>query len=415
MKENKVDCTQSKFKAGTRFPLDAVGQCYASIINSELTGNYTISATLKEEINPEILQKVVDDLFKRLPFLNGKLVEGEFGFEHEVLADAPKISVDKGVDSFEQFYKHGQGHVIRVVYGKYHFKVESIHSIIDGRSTTELAKALLVRYFKLAGLEVECDYVISCDEEVKDSEAENAFARFANYKEKVSQPKKEKNDEKEAYLHEGSLPAKARIEVLNFDLAKLKSVAKSYGVTINNYILAHLFEVIAEERNSRNSQKTISIVVPVDCRAFFPTETLRNFVAGPIIHMPETQIFSEIIGGIQSQCANINSDLLQSKINEMQELEDTYQDMPLSDKKEIWKTIYEAQFEKSTTTFSNIGLVKLPSEIESHVASMEFVISPTGQAYSFGCIAVGNVMTLSITSSVQENEIADKLKARLES
>jgi len=143
------------FVAGTKLTLDPIGFLYAGTSNKDFPNNYTISVVLNEKINVSTLQLAVNDVFKRVPVVNGKLVESETGFYHEILPNPPTITQDKGLYPYEQYYLEGTKHSLRVVYGEQHFKIESMHFITDGRSTTELAKGILIRYYELLGVDVE--------------------------------------------------------------------------------------------------------------------------------------------------------------------------------------------------------------------------------------------------------------------
>lgn len=404
----------NSFKPATRRPLDSVGQYYASVICPDYPGNYTISVYLKQPIQPDALQQASDDLFRRLPFLNSKLIEGERYFEHEILENPPKIVQDVKGAPFTAYYSEGEGHVVRVLYGENHFTVEVTHFIIDGRSTTNFARALLVRYLEVLGIKVSKSDIIDCSDTPDIEEYEDAFERYA---ETAKEYKKEKSKEKhgKAYHHEGSTPTATNVTLLKFDLPKIKAAAKRYETTINIYVMAHLFEVIAKERDAGGIKKPITAMMPIDCRGFLPSKSFRNFVTAKTIAMPENVDFKGKIKGLQEQLSGINTEFILKEINEEMRDMPADEDLPPIHvmKKEITEmTIHE--YEYITTTFSNLGLVKFPIEAEAFIDFMDFTISQEGRPYSFGCISTGNVLTIAATASVTGDSIIENLKKRLE-
>ena len=68
-----------------------------------------------------------------------------------------------------------------------------------------------------------------------------------------------------------------------------------------------------------------------------------------------------------------------------------------------------------TTTFSNLGLVRLPKEIEERVEMLEFVLGDEpGSPYAFACVAVGDALTLTTTVSVEDRGITERAAEALE-
>ena len=63
-------------------------------------------------------------------------------------------------------------------------------------------------------------------------------------------------------------------------VSALREKAKSYGASITEYLAAILLKLLIEKQRSERPirEKPVALAVPVNLRAFFPTETLRNFI-----------------------------------------------------------------------------------------------------------------------------------------
>ena len=394
----------------THIELDFLGQIYAYTMNKNHLGTFSISIHLKERIKPQILQQAINDLMKRLPFLNGRL---QSDFLHEVLPDPPLIELENTSSPiFTDYYNKGTGHVLRVLYGEQYFRIEATHTITDGRGLVKITSALLVRYFELMGVKVDKENIIDCTDSIQPEEMENAYERFANSKKADS---KNKNPKITAYKHGHLRLSPTRVISKKFDLKKIKFNAETYNITISEYILAHILLAIAEERNASGSKKPISVEVPIDNRSFFPSKTVRNFVGNKKIVMPETENFSLMAQQIKSQFADIDVNFVQDTINEMQNAQKSLRLLPRIIQKFLIKMVSRQMTKTVTTMFSNLGLIRLPKEIEERIDMPEFLISPTeGLPYTFSCITLGNVLTLSITANLEGNDIIEKVFKGLE-
>ena len=378
--------------------LDLIGQYYASIINEKQSGVFSISAHLKESVNPQILQQAVNDLMRRLPFVSGRLRRGFFHYAHEVIAEPPLIKPVSEPYAFSDYYNKGSGHVLRIVYGERHFTVETIHSICDGRGLTKITSALLVRYFELLGVTMDKSGVIDCSDSFQPEEAENAFLRYANSPNKKKTEKKKPPSKSKAYQPIRSKSTEVQVITRKFSANEIKSSAKEHGATVSEYILAHIFRAVAEERAARGIRNPITAMIPIDCRSFFPSKTLRSFVSAATVVMPETDDFSEMLRQIRAQFETINKESVLGEISELQNLYNKFRFAPRIAKKLFMKMFESANAAASTTGLSNLGLVKLPAEITGRVDSLDFAISlEESTPYFFSCVTVGDALALTAT------------------
>jgi hypothetical protein len=174
--------------------------------------------------------------------------------------------------------------------------------------------------------------------------------------------------------------------------------------------LAHLLEVLEDERNERGIKMSM-----VDCRTFLPTKTFRNFVTAISVEMPEEASFEVKIRKINEQFQGINKEYIREDISTLRDAMSNEQLQPLNILKKQLEGFAEADQKSYTTNLSNIGLVKFPEEVENLIDSMELALCPVpaDRAYSFGCISVGNVLTLTVTKTVTDDKIIENLVARL--
>jgi hypothetical protein len=392
-----------------RIELDPVGLYYAAVTSRKHPATFSIAAYLTEPIVPDALQQAVNDLMQRLPFLSGRLRRGFFGYYHELLTDPPMIVPITTGHTFSAYFETGAGHVLRVLYGDRHFTVETLHSICDGRGLTKIMSALVVRYFAILGIATDEPGLIDWSEAPHPEEAEDAFTRYAERKTSDSPTELTSTSVKRpAYHFDYSQPTPARFVTRKFDLAKVSAAAKAHDATISEYVLAHIFRAIARDRAARDRKEPITASLAIDCRRFFPTDTYRNFITDAPIVMPETEDFAAMVQQVRWQFAKIDADLVCGDITRSQKLRANTRFLPRGATKPIGKMLERSSLRRLTTTFSNLGLVKLPKEVEERVEMLEFVFNgQPGSPYAFACIAVGNVLTLTTIARAEDPGITD--------
>ncbi|MCL2864873.1 MAG: hypothetical protein FWE25_04965 [Lachnospiraceae bacterium] len=393
--------------------LDAIGQYYASTITPDHPGQFMLSAYLKETVDPEMLQEAVNDVMGRLPFLSGCIQPKFFWYHHKLLSTPPQIVWMGDEYVFTDYYNKGDGHALRVLYGERHITVEAIHSVVDGRGMAKVMQTLLGRYFERLGVVFEKGGMIDCAATFAAEEWEDAYVRFYD----PSKGRSGRTDKKypKAYHHKIAKTAPPRVIIKTFNLAEVKGAAKVHGATVSEYMMAQIFSAIAEERNANGCSKPITAMVPVDCRAFFPTKTIRNFVDSVIITMPETDDFSKMIAGLRAQFAEITTEFVQENINEFQSYKNKWRFLPRMVKKWALCHVGDSEEDGLTTTFSSLGKVSLPPEIEARVAHMAFVIDAAEEEMpiTYASAATGDTLTLTVTLCTEEDVFVQNLVARM--
>jgi len=400
---------QHNFKGDllVKIKLDHLGQFYGAVNSEKNPGTFSIGVHLKEPLEPITLQRAVNDLMKRLPHMNVRKHSGFFHYYNVAMDNPLKIEEEGEHTEPCRYFPKGK-YLLRIPYGKRHFTLEVLHSVCDGRSLAIAASSLLIRYFELMEIKVSKEGFINCDSMGVAEEAEDAYLRHADMKSKY---KSGKNDDAYVPKHQAT---KSRIITQKFDLGELKPRAKAYGVTLSEYIMAHIFSEFAKQRAADGVAKAITCNVPIDCRGFFPTKSLRNFVSSQIVKMPETADFTEIAQGIKAQLAEINPDYIQGKISEMEKMIRLGRFVPLFTKKWIIRSVGHGASAGCSTGFSNLGLIKLPAEIEGRVDMYTFALgAEPNMPYQFACVATGGVLTLTVTIAAEDTAVIDRIGVAL--
>ncbi|MCL2588169.1 MAG: hypothetical protein FWD84_02040 [Oscillospiraceae bacterium] len=388
--------------------LDVLGEFYTAILDKKYPGSFNITTYLKEAVDPKVLQKAVDDLVIRLPYLSGGLNGSN---KWELTLKSPQVMPDLGIDDFSDYYKQGDRQHFRVLYGADFIKVEVTHVMTDGRSLATITKALLVRYFELLGLEMSAAKVISCASVASPEELEDPYKKFG---EAVQSKSKDKVVKVKPYRNENIQLSQVRVVSQNFDLDQVKAKAKKIGATISEYLLIQIFLAMAEERQEKGQSNPIIANVPRDNRRFFPTSSIRNFIGNVNITMPEVDDMTDMAEEIHAQFSKASAETVKKELDEMVFAHSALKKLPMFLKKLLLKTMMSHQVKESTFTFTNLGRMELPAELTDRISHMAFVNGITrNQSYIFSCVSFENTLTLTATiivpSDTAEKAIANML------
>ncbi|MGL4607163.1 MAG: hypothetical protein ACRCU3_06815 [Eubacteriaceae bacterium] len=373
------------------YSLDNAGFLYTAIASSRLSTVYRMTIELTEEIDPIILQSALDQTILRFPYFQVTLKRGFFWYYYEHTTALPKIEEETYYPCKIMRQKQGKTFPFRVLYYGSNLHVEFNHSICDGSGGLIFLQTLVVEYMKEKYNISPKNLGMAKDihTEVDPKEFEDAFKIY--YKENIPPPPANKKafhfsfdllDKGEYILLTGISP----VEPLLF-------LAKSYGCTLTQFVLAIYFESIQEYiqglpmSEKRKTKQRIAINVPVDLRKMFPSITLRNFFISlnpeldlGLGYYSREEIISQIKGymGLYLNPKNMHRYISRNVRNEQFIV---LRVIPLWIKKLAMPMVYKYFGERGYTSgLSNLGNVTFPKEIEPYVKGLEVFPPPSAES-----------------------------------
>ncbi|MDE6869150.1 MAG: hypothetical protein K2J75_00310 [Clostridia bacterium] len=387
------------------FKLDNAAKIYPAARSSRWNAVFRMSAVMKEEVNPEILQQALDDVIDRFPTFRMTLKKGFFWYYFQFVEHKPKIQEETDFPC-AMMRLTGRDYVFRVLYHSHRISVEVFHSITDGTGNITFLKTLVMRYCELCGAKIEnVGDILHYDDDPTPEEVEDSFSRFID-KSKGTLPRKEPS----AYQIKGQREKRGVLNVTQgrMPFEQLHSVAKSFGCTVNTYLTAVLAYALLKRQlyEKKAHKKPIRVQVPINLRKIFGSETLRNFAGYYNTNLsPEEMTFEEVVKELDSQLKEkITPDYCQKFINSNVSLE---KNPIIKVAPRFLKTFfmnmsfYLVGENLMSCTFSNIGNVVTPKEMYDYIDRFEFVLGP--QKYmnnSMTCASYNgvSVVTFSRTS-----------------
>jgi NRPS condensation-like uncharacterized protein len=375
-----------------KIKLDPVGNLYSMMSGPKNPCTHGIRAHLKTQVDKDKLQRAAEELLRRLPHLNVRLKRGFFWFRHESMQKAFLVEHADNYASPEVAFKKGNNHLLRVLYKENTITLIVLHTLCDGRAGSKIMAQLLKLYFGLDAGEVTAE------------DSENAYERYVERKAKGELFPETKTLAVKAEPFKGN---SAKVISATFELNELKERAKAYGLTITEFYLARIFYIIFE--NHSNKKLPINAMVPIDCRSFLPSETKRNFVTFKNITVKNGLNFDEIAKSVKEQFAKIDKNYVIGNISTIVRIFKLLSFVPLCLKSFGLKLISGAGMGFSTT-FTNLGLLKVGAEVEKEVEYMEFLLGPDKGAWcEFSGIGIGNKVTLTANLKAEKEELVKKI------
>jgi len=402
-REQTIRDLQKQGKIATWFKLDNAGSIYPSAIQKNWNFVYRISATFKEKINVEQLQKALDDIIPRFPTFNVKLCHGFFWNYYE--PNFSRLVVERETDFPCQPFdlNDREGFLIRILYSDHKIMLEAFHAIADGRGALFFFNSLVARYLERLGVVIST--YVGCANYLdvpNDEESEDAFFRYVN-DQKTKRPK-----ERPAYKIKGSVLPDGVVNTLEAHMSvnNIKEVARAHNASISEYLSSAVAYAIYQE--AKNAKKPVRVSIPCDLRPRFESKTLRNFSSYKNVEVVgEDLSFEDILSQFKTQFSEIDNDFFQSNINANVKIQKNFfiKIFPFFIKNIALKLSFNYLGENcQTLAFSNIGRVNVPKEFEDYIDyySVNLGRSLHNQK-SIGVISFGDKMVMSISSKIKEN------------
>ena len=411
------------------YELDAFAKTYSSIISEGRTTCFRLSALFYENIDLEILEKVVISLEKKYPFYNSELKKGIFWNYLQQKKTHFMIEEEKTYPCTDI----QKDNPLRIIYFNNKLSIEIAHFLTDGKGAALFFQDLIEEYLEkryfLENFEKDKkNNLIYKTEKKKEIEIEKInkiinFGKKINKNEKDFENKKSeknffektrellgndnglKNSQKneyvdlyEKYMRKVSkettiksafhLPIKIlekgqyHITTGEIDVESLKEESKKYGTTIGKYLLSVYFKILLDRYSQ--AKNPIVIGVPVDLRKIFEETTYRNFFINITPSMDASlgaYTLSEIITYLDNYFALkiTKKEFYKSIYKAMNPIQNIIiKSVPYLIKRMFFPFIFDYYGERGYTTgFSNLGILKVDKKYRKYLKGLRFLPPPS--------------------------------------
>lgn len=394
--------------------LDNAAKIYPAARRRNWNNFFRLSVSMNEPIDKAVLQSALDVTVRRFPSIAVRLRRGAFWYYLEQLSSAPKVQDEKPYPLAHVPFKDVRRCAFRVIAYKNRIAVEFFHALTDGSGALVFIKTLAAEYItQKYGEDVPNEHGVLCRLEApSEAELEDSFLKYSG-------DVRASRSERTAYHLSGTPEKNGRIDLvtLMLDADAVRTCAKSHGITVTEFLcaamMAAILDVQAEKVPSRRRRKPVKVLVPVNLRKLFSSNTLRNFA---LYITPEVDpvlgdyTFDELCSVVHHRMGlEYTAKLMGSRIaaNVSGEQALALKVMPLFIKNIAMKAVFDTFGErKSCLCLSNLGNVELSEEMRKYINRMDFVIGVQARApHNVGIITYGGTMYISMIRNIKEPEL----------
>ena len=161
--------------------LDNSAKIYPAASGKSWSNVFRESASLKEEIDVEVLRSALNITVKRFPSIAARLRKGAFWYYIQELEETPEIREEQSYPLEFMSKKEMRKAALRVIVYKNRIAVEFFHSLTDGNGALIFLKNLVAEYLtQKYGIDIPNEQgVLDRREEPKAEELEDSFIKNA--------------------------------------------------------------------------------------------------------------------------------------------------------------------------------------------------------------------------------------------
>lgn len=394
--------------------LDNAAKIYPAATRKNWSNVFRQSATLTQKVDTDILKSALDVTVGRFPSIAARLRKGVFWYYLQQVESAPDIYPEYSYPLTYMSKTEMRRYAFRVIAFDNRIAVEFFHSLTDGTGALVFLKSLIAEYLEQKyniSIPFE-DGVLDRRQPPTDKELEDSFLKNAGG---VPASRKDTNawhmygqPQRDGFLNLTcfKIPVKAALDT-----------AHKYNSTLTVFMSAVMMKALANLQNEKNPdrrrQKRIKLLIPVNLRNLFESQTLRNFA---MYCIPELDprlgeyTLDEICKIIQHKIgAEFTKKHMGSVIatNVNDEKNPLVRLIPLPIKNAVMKAVFDSVGEKkSCLSLSNLGQVKVPNAMAEYIQRFDFILGVQAQApYNCGMLSFGDTIYINFIRNIKDAEL----------
>lgn len=387
--------------------LDNAALAFPAATDKKDTRVFRFFCQLKEEVNAEILQQALDMTMEKYPVFQAVLSKGLFWFylEHRPTMRA-LVKKEEAPPCSRIYIPDEKSLLFEVSYHENRINLEVFHALTDGAGALQFLKQMVTTYLCLVHPNDHLPEEVFADEYVtgRDME-EDSFSHYY-----AADAPRDKEKKKVAYQLKGERLEQQNMRIMEIDLSVKDTLekARSYGTTITILLATALMFAIQEEVPRSRIKKPISLMIPVNLRKFFPSQSMANFfgwIEVSYVFQDDTT-FEQVLTSVKEQFKKeLSKERISMRLNSLVRLEKNplLRIIPLEVKQFFLHAGTTLGGRSITSVFSNVDNIKL-SEEYSHYIEKFGAFASTDILQLCAC-SYGDTLVLGFTSKVPNSNI----------
>ena len=385
--------------------LDNAALAFPLVTGKNDTRVFRFYCELKEAVNPELLQNALDQTMEKYPLFQMVLRKGLFWFYLEHRDIRPMVKKEKKPPCSRLYIPDKKNLLFQVSYFEKRINFEVFHALTDGTGAMHFLQELVTNYLKLAHPKENLPSLPTEDTGTPGDQEEDSFSQYYSTDVPRNSEKKPRAVRLpgERLIHEDM-----HITEVVLHVKELHDRAKEYGVSITVLVTAMFLCAIHEEIPKSRQNRPIALMVPVNLRNYFPSQSMGNFFGwievGHVFSHNTT--FTDVLTHVKEQFASqLSKEKIAVHMNGYVRLEKNplIRAVPLEIKKYFLLAGANLGSRSITAVYSNIGIIRFPKEYNEYID--RFGIFASTNSMQLCSCSYENQMVLGFTSKLPKDNI----------
>ena len=350
--------------------LDNAAKLFSAASSPKDTRVFRFYCELKEEVKEEILQEALNQTIQKYPVFLSVMRKGLFWHYLEKSELRPVVREEYKEPCSSLYVRDKKTLLFEVTYYKKRINFEVFHALTDGTGATEFLRELVKNYLyliheeDLEPVELSNQYLT-----VKDQE-DDSFSRYYD----PDFPRKKKKKIRAVQIKKGGKGyEELQINEASMSVKELLGIAREKKVSMSVLLTAAFICAIHEEMRRMQEKKPVILMVPVNLRKIFPSDSMLNFF-GYI--EPGYQFgggkdsFEDVLEAVKLYFQeNLSKEHMAGRMNELIAIEKhkILKWAPLELKNRCIRAGAKMAEQEVTAVLSNMSVVKMPEDYAQYI------------------------------------------------
>lgn len=350
--------------------LDNAAKLFSAASSPKDTRVLRFYCELKEEVKEEILQEALNQTIQKYPVFLSVMRKGLFWHYLEKSELRPVVREEYKEPCSSLYVRDKKTLLFEVTYYKKRINFEVFHALTDGTGATEFLRELVKNYLyliheeDLEPVELSNQYLT-----VKDQE-DDSFSRYYD----PDFPRKKKKKIRAVQIKKGGKGyEELQINEASMSVKELLGIAREKKVSMPVLLTAAFICAIHEEMSRMQEKKPVILMVPVNLRKIFPSDSMLNFF-GYI--EPGYQFgggkdsFEDVLEAVKLYFQeNLSKEHMAGRMNELIAIEKhkILKWAPLELKNRCIRAGAKMAEQEVTAVLSNMSVVKMPEDYAQYI------------------------------------------------
>lgn len=385
--------------------LDNAALAFPLVTGKNDTRVFRFYCQLKETVDGEVLQQALDQTMKKYPLFQAVLRKGLFWFYLERRDIHATVKQEKRPPCSSLYIPDKKSLLFQVSYHNNRMNFEVFHGLTDGTGAMNFLEELVQNYLILAHPETELPRVEHEEEITPGDQEEDSFSQY--YSSEIPR-NKEKKPAAVKLKGEKLVHSDMDITEVILNVKETLAKARSYGVSITILLTAMLLCSIQEEIPKNRQKKPVTLMIPVNLRNYFPSQSMGNFFGWIEVGyvFEEDTSFEEVLSSVKQQFQEqLQKDRIAMNMNGYVRIEKNpfVRAVPLEIKKFFLMAGANLGSRSITAVYSNIGIIRLPEEYKEYIE--RFGIFASTDSLQLCSCSYGEQLVLGFTSKIPDDSI----------